>query len=391
MSFTNLTPINLGMNGTFAGRSYRVVGRVVMGMEDAGETYYWNEFNLLGADGQFATLVHEVTEDGVRWRLFTLFEPKNPISVQEAAGKSVGDTINLDGRALNVTLADQSRVYFIEGQAPEGVEVGDVARYFNAELRNVMIVVSWTGDEVEFYRGLDLPRSAVAAGFGLGLDKLGANLPLSPTNSRPTATNWVPKLVIALVLLVPLLFWISSCPSSDQRARTMKPPTPPAPLAIGGTARLSSADWRIQGHALVEIAQVGLRYERHEYELAGDAAPARLVCDAKPGATDWLIYTPFQPATTLTPSQAAAKRLGDRLDFDNSVATLTGLFQSTVQRVESTTEPAWPPGAVLYGFTARSGTNLFLVRWNKDTITFQRGQPLTVKEVANAVSARRTK
>ena len=35
------------MTGTLSGTRYRVVGRVVLGMEEGGETYYWNEFNLV--------------------------------------------------------------------------------------------------------------------------------------------------------------------------------------------------------------------------------------------------------------------------------------------------------------------------------------------------------
>ena len=52
------------MSGTLAGKHYRVAGRVVMGMEDAGETYYWNEFNLVNDEGESATLVYEQSVDG---------------------------------------------------------------------------------------------------------------------------------------------------------------------------------------------------------------------------------------------------------------------------------------------------------------------------------------
>jgi hypothetical protein len=54
MSFENPTSLRIGMTGTVAGKSYRVVGRVVMGVEEAGQTYYWNEFNLQADDGEFA-------------------------------------------------------------------------------------------------------------------------------------------------------------------------------------------------------------------------------------------------------------------------------------------------------------------------------------------------
>jgi hypothetical protein len=52
MNSANPTSVQIGMAGAFVGIRYRVVGRVVMGMEEAGETYYWNEFNLVGDNGQ---------------------------------------------------------------------------------------------------------------------------------------------------------------------------------------------------------------------------------------------------------------------------------------------------------------------------------------------------
>ena len=104
--------------------------------------------------GESATLVYEETEHGREWRLFTLFEP----GVSDDRRGRRHQTrrrpdLNLDGTDVRVTLVDQSRVYHIEGQAPEGVELGDVADYFNAEGGNNMVVVSWTGEEVECYRG----------------------------------------------------------------------------------------------------------------------------------------------------------------------------------------------------------------------------------------------
>src|SRR6185436_665896 len=167
MSFTNPTPLRLGMTGAFDGRKYRVAGRVVMGMEEGGETYYWNEFNLISEDGESATLVFEENERGGEWRLFTLFEPEFAMTAEDAATRRVGDQLNLDGHDLRVTLVDETRVHHIEGEAPEGVEVGDVAHYFNAEGSNQMIVVSWTGDEVEYYRGVTVSADRIKSVFHL--------------------------------------------------------------------------------------------------------------------------------------------------------------------------------------------------------------------------------
>ena len=59
MSYPNPTPIRLRMTGTLAGTQYRVAGRVVLGEEEEGETYYWNEFNLESDGGDSATLTSE--------------------------------------------------------------------------------------------------------------------------------------------------------------------------------------------------------------------------------------------------------------------------------------------------------------------------------------------
>ena len=167
MRYDNPTSVRLGMTGDFVGKHYRVAGRIVMSMEEGGGTYYWNEFHLVGDQGNCATLVFEETDNGPEWRLFTLLEPAPQMSFSEVTSKRVGDRMEFEGKTLRITCVDESRVCHIEGEAPEGVEKGDVARYFNAESGNEMIVVSWTGEEIEVYRGLTLPGHAVTSAFGI--------------------------------------------------------------------------------------------------------------------------------------------------------------------------------------------------------------------------------
>ena len=107
--------------------------------------------------------------------MFTLFEPEFVMTAEDAATKRVGDELNLDGHDVRVTLVDETRVYHIEGEAPEGVELGDVAHYFNAESGSRMVVASWTGDEVEYYRGVTVSADRIASAFHLrtgSLDRL---------------------------------------------------------------------------------------------------------------------------------------------------------------------------------------------------------------------------
>src|SRR5882757_4029405 len=103
MNYPNPTPIKIGMKGSFAGKQYLVVGRVVLGIVESGQMYYWNEYNLETDGGDVATLVYEVTEDGPEWRIFTMFEPQFAIGAEDAASKRAGDLINLDGENCRVT------------------------------------------------------------------------------------------------------------------------------------------------------------------------------------------------------------------------------------------------------------------------------------------------
>ena len=172
------------MTGNLSGKQYRVVGRVVLGEQEEGGTYYWNEFNLESDGGEVATLVYEETERGGEWRLFHLFEPACPMTAADAATKRAGDPLDLEGMHLFVRLVSKSRVYYIEGKAPEGVEVGDVAHYFNAVAGNNMIVVSWTGEEVEFYKGLDLSRLTVSSAFNVRIVDFSRLFPAPGGNRR---------------------------------------------------------------------------------------------------------------------------------------------------------------------------------------------------------------
>jgi len=392
MSFANPTPLHIGMSGTLGGRRYRVAGRVVMGMEDEGETYYWNEFNLVGDDGSSVTLVYEEGEAGGEWKLFTLFEPENPMNVPDASSKRVGDMVNLDGTERRVTLVDESRVYHIEGEAPEGVEAGDVACYFNVETGDKMLVASWTSDEIEFYWGADLPRGAVATAFGLRAEQLGGtgqavgSSLLSPAAFGASAdgvSRGVFKVVLALALAAIGFYLISSRLPGRSRAVVAKTAAPAAPLVIGSEGRLSGKTWRVRGHRLVEIAQVGRLDDRHEYELADDdGGRALLVCGLKPGDTDWVLFTPLEPTEPLTPVQAAALRVGSEVNLDGRVARVIRLFQSVVRQAEGPDLPDLKANPVFFGFDAQSGSTPLLVRWTEAGIVVYRGEALPAKRAA---------
>src|SRR5436190_8171377 len=120
MNLPNRTPIHAGMAGEFFGKRYRVKGRVVLGENEGGQTYYWTEFNLVDDKDESADLVFEETDSGAEWRFFVLFEPEYPITAEDARSKRVGDRLNLDGTDVIINLVSRSRIYHIEGQGAEG-------------------------------------------------------------------------------------------------------------------------------------------------------------------------------------------------------------------------------------------------------------------------------
>jgi hypothetical protein len=365
MSFANPTPLRIGQAGTLEGRRYTVAGRIVLGMEEGGETYYWNEFNLVDASGRGATLVFEETEDGPEWKLFTLFEPFRPLTPSEAAAKRVGDTVNLDGTPTPVTLVDQSRVCHIEGTPPEGVEVGDVADYFNAEAGPRMLVASWSDEDIEFYRGRDLTANVVAGAFGLPLETGRSGFFSGSGIDAGGLAVWVTKLV-PMILLGVVIFsgrscWIGRHATSAAPAKQV---APAATYAPGVRGQLAGQEYTITGHALVEVARVGAKFDRHEYALTAKETDGALLIQGLGGDPKvWHLLRPVAPAPRVTPEAAAALRRGSPANFGGRTLPVVDLFLSKTIRADGPPPAAGPAGTVQYGFVARAANDWLMARW----------------------------
>lgn len=395
MSFGNPTALHIGMTGDLSGKQYRVVGRVVMGMDDNGETYYWNEFDIVDEAGEPATLVFEDTDRGGEWKLFTMFEPEYPMTAEDAATRRIGDELDLEGTQVRVTLVDESRVYHIEGEAPEGVEIGDVAHYFNAESGNTMIVVSWTGGEVEFFRGVDLSRGTVARAFGLTSEErrsLSPALALSGgerslTQGTPGVGKKILPVLAGLVIVLILVISFFSCRSRRSSSSTAKIAAPRLHLPTGSAGKLDGRNYRIRTHTLVEVAAVGARFDRHEYLLADDEEnSALLIQGLTAGAKDFVLFTPLEPVEPPTPERAAALRIGDIANVDGVITPVKEMFQSTVSSRDGDAPFEVRVGEPLFGFIGRTNSTVLLVRWANDRITFHRGRTLSERAVSGAFS-----
>jgi hypothetical protein len=387
MSNSNPTQLQLGMEGTFSGKKYRVIGRVVMGVMDVGATYYWNEFNLEGEAGEQLTLVYERTEQGPAWRWFIMFEPAFPMTAEDAASKRVGDPLDFGEGQVRVTMVDRSRVYFIEGTAPEGVDVGDLANYFNAEAGDAMVVVSWTGDEVEFYRGTTLPRGTVESAFQIREPALSTFVLSStpPSQPRSEAVIWVAMaaiLILILALLSTGLKW---------RAPAVKVSHAPNPsFTVGSSGTLGGKTYRVAAHDLVQIDEVGLRFDRHEFQLRDDAGnPSLLICCLAPDASECCLLTPIFPVDSTTPQQAARVRVRQTLNTEGYLLPVIELLRSTVRQAENSSSTGLGHDPVSYGFLARTNSSILLVRWTEAGANSQFGRVIPLKTVIQAFAQRK--
>lgn len=385
MSTANPTPLRVGATGALNGWRVRVAGRVVLGVEIDGATYHWNEFNLVDGFGRSATLVFEEGEHGPEWKLFKDFVPLRAVTAAEAATKRVGDRVSLDGTPRPITLADQSRVIHIEGTAPEGVAVGDVAHYFNVDTGERMLVASWTGDEIEFYEGNDVPARQIAEAFGLPASGTAFAAPERAAAVGPSVQSKGVLTIVGVVLMGLVLVGIYSCNGSPRSARTHSPAPPPkkaAPalrLANGTSGTLAQKACTVAGHATVEIARVGVRHDRHEYSLTGDAGEGALLINGLTGGSqEWHLFVPLAAAgalATLTPHEAAQQKKGAPVPLADRTLRITELFQAKTQGVDGAGQGViWLP--LHYGFVAREAEDWLIARWTETDIQFYRGRPL---------------
>lgn len=393
MSLANPTPLRVGASGSLHGWRVHVAGRVVVGMQEGGETYCWNEFNLKGASGNSGTLVYEATEHGHEWKLFRAFQPVHALSAREAATKRVGDVVNLDGTPTRITLVDNSRVYHIEGEAPEGVEVGDVAHYFNAGSGPRLLVASWTGDEIEIFEGQDVPAELVAEAFNF------------PTSNRPlpaagaTARNLQRKsrrisvavVLAALGLGVIVAFWIAGrhershgTPASAQRVAR---PTPRLRLRAGADGILAQRHYTIEARAFVDVARISGRHGQHEYHLRDGDNGTRLLVNAPNGdAGEWILFeavTAQAELPAMTPFNAAERRKAAAVVMRGRTFRINDLLRAQTIALDGPGAASlWP--AVQYGFTARDGDEWLLARWTETGIRFYRGKAIAASSVLTA-------
>lgn len=399
MSNSNPTALRLGATGTLDGRRYTVAGRTVLSVVVDGETYYWNEFNLVDSSDNALTLVYEDAEDGSEWKLFKLFEPTLPMSVAEAVTKQIGDWVNFGGVEAQVTLVDRSRIVFVEGRVPEGVATGVEAEYFNAESGDRMIVVSWSGDEVEYYDGGVTSARRIEAAFGLPRAEVNQRGFFDRLANAPDFSTYFVIAAVVIAMAVAGFFVYSGRRNSESRLARPLPEkrmatAPPLPIAAAGILR--GKNFRVVARALVEVSRLGDRFDGYEYALMTPGNERALLIEALQGkSTDWYLLTPTGTAADLSPFAAASFRQGRPAVIGGHSMHTAQLFQlRVISETGDDSALSWPAG-MTHGFLAKSdnvdvdGSEWMLARWTETGIESYRIGVISDSDMKSAFGARK--
>ena len=352
-------------------------------MLKSGDGYRWDEYHLKLADGTATTLVYE---SGV-WKRYDLFDPEKALSARDAAACCAGDRLTLRGRSADITFVGQSRVAYIEGEAPEGYRVGSEAHYFNAEAGNQLFVVSWTGDEVEYYEGQTLSRVEVRNAFGLPEPSLLARVFSGGSGGLDSWFDSDHRLLgaILFVCAIASVLWFQG--RSTQPTSGPPPPIPAPALRLPGKAEgdLAGRHYVIAGHQLNEIAEVRGAFDRHEYGLVDErGGHALLIQGLAMDARQWYLFRPASDPPTIQPNLAATFKQGSFFKVGDLQAVVRTLFLCRTLGWDGDMTPGVRMGSVRYGFTAQAGDDWVLARWNETDVEIRVGRILSEREVQQA-------
>ncbi len=382
--FTRRNPTKLGVDavGRLAGDNYRVVGRIAM-TNSAG--FRWQEYHLRKNGGGSRLLVYEAGE----WKLFQLFEPTKAVPLEDLPLARDGGLLRLNGEPLHVEYVESSKVLYVEGEAPEGYVTGAESRYINGRLGDHMIVISWKGPEVEYYRGRNLAEFQVRHAFSLPAPNLWRRAVEAFQMSNWSLAQVFWAVFVCLILALRFADFIPDSPTYSAPSPTVTASSPG--LAPGQRGELDHLSYQIEAHALVEVRRPGQTFVRNEYTLVDPSgATALLVQGLDAKSEDWLLLTPESSLAGVSPLTFARWTKGKMPSGQPKQGNVLYLFQSVARTIDGArTEDPWRgPGTVEYGFLATTGKDYLFVRWTEERAMHYTGTRLASNVVAQAFGVR---
>jgi hypothetical protein len=104
----NASPVQIGTEGVYRGKSFQVVGRIVYEYELGA----WNEWHIVFQDGASAWL----SDAQLEYAVTALAPPRGPLP--SAAQAPRGTVFNWDGTQYYVTTVTRARYRGVEGELP---------------------------------------------------------------------------------------------------------------------------------------------------------------------------------------------------------------------------------------------------------------------------------
>jgi hypothetical protein len=345
----------------------------VLGAQEDGEIYTWNEFYLKDDSGHEATLTWEQTEEGISWKLFQYFEPGTPLDYAKASRIKLGDRVNIDGLEAKVDYVGESQVYLIEGEAPEGVQLGDKARYFNAWLGNNQLVVSWTGNEVEHFLGDVLSERQVARAYGVSMPAPASAGSYVSAQSRGVFGSFpIKTFLVGILALCAIVFYVlapGSCASSGKGSGRVQT-APAASYGVGALESFLGNDYRIESRALVECARAdGTHFCRLYVLKRSDGALLRLIQGTDQARDEWLVLKEETAPADFLPGELGSFKVGNLLPYGTLSYQVRRLQRFRLVSYEGGKPDGFVSGAFRYGFFAQeTGGSTLLFDWDAASV-----------------------
>lgn len=150
-------PIELGMEGTFDGERYQVIGWVRYEGWDDEDRWRWDEWLLVSSKGEFRWLSYD-PEEG--------FLLQKKIPPPQAFDPRTATSIPVPGGTARVMERSPGRIIALAGELTWRATVGEQFNYLEARRGPMRYSVEYTREEIELLEGRSLPDVEVWQAFG---------------------------------------------------------------------------------------------------------------------------------------------------------------------------------------------------------------------------------
>ena len=155
-----------GARGTLAQHAYTIESQAIVEVARVSGKHDRREYQLRDETNQRALLVNGLSGGSKEWHLFRLVTPPRDLTPYDAATKRRGAPVNVDGHTLQVADLFQSKALSVEGPDSDAIP-GTVQYGFVAREASDWLIVRWTENQIQFYRGPAVPESDVIAALGV--------------------------------------------------------------------------------------------------------------------------------------------------------------------------------------------------------------------------------